>query len=246
MVHVQAVGRREDEGRAAFRLQAQGRGTGQFTNGVGPGASGVDQYRRAEAGVGGVDVPKAVGTAFQAHDFAVGVDLALMAADTAQVALVQGIGVDVAGAGVVQCAVDFFRTQDRHTRAGLCGAQQLHLGHAGLGAFILALQLLGVAIEVHGHFPARGQQWVFGKTLGWRIEERPAGQGQGTHLGRAVSGCVQGGGAAGGVVAGVRFAFEHDHPRLLRQPETRGRTGNAAADDDVVSLLHEILLRVWA
>ncbi|MNE05744.1 hypothetical protein D3C76_391700 [compost metagenome] len=246
MVHVQALGWREDERRAAFRLQAQGCGTGQFADGVGPGPGGIDQYRRAEAGIAGVDLPEPLGAAFQAQYFAVGVDLALVAANATQVALVQGVGVDVAGAGVVQRAVDLLRAQDRHARAGFCCAQQLHLRYAGFRAFILASQFFGVAVEVHGHFPTGGQQRVFGKALGRRVEECPAGQGQGAHLGRAICRGVERSRAAGGVISRVRFAFKHDHPRLLRQPETRGCTGDAAADDDVVSLLHEILLRVWA
>jgi hypothetical protein len=38
------------------------------------------------------------------------------------------------------------------------------------------------------------------------------------------------------------FAFEHNHPPVLRQPETGGSAGNPAADDDEICLAHERLL----
>ncbi|MCY1186348.1 hypothetical protein D9M73_272120 [compost metagenome] len=100
-------------------------------------------------------------------------DFALVAADSTQVALVQGVGVDVAGGRVVDGAVDLFPAQDRHERAGLVGAEQLHLGDRGFGAQVLIVQFGRVAGEVHGHLAARGQQRMFAEAA-WRIVEEVA------------------------------------------------------------------------
>ncbi|MND77329.1 hypothetical protein D3C80_690040 [compost metagenome] len=106
-VTVDTLGASEDEGGAALGLQAKRLGTGQYTDLVGPGTGSVDQYRRAEGATAGLHLPVAVVSTAQVLDLAIAVDLALLAADTAQVTLVQGIGVDIAGAWVVERTVDF-------------------------------------------------------------------------------------------------------------------------------------------
>ncbi|MNT45921.1 hypothetical protein D3C72_1825360 [compost metagenome] len=104
---VDALGAGEDEGRATFGLQAKRLRTSQYTDVVGPGASGVDQHRCAEAATAGLHLPEPLVVAAQLLDLAIAVHFTLLTADTAQIALVQGIGVDVAGARVVKGAVDF-------------------------------------------------------------------------------------------------------------------------------------------
>ncbi|MNC12315.1 hypothetical protein D3C75_600340 [compost metagenome] len=242
MVDVHAFGAGEDERGTAFGLQAQGFGAGQFADLVGPGAGGVDDDWRAERLAVGLNVPYTLAVAAQADDFAVGMHFALVAADTAQIALVQGIGVNVAGGRVVDGAVDLFPAQDRHQRAGLVGAEQLHLRHRGFCALVLPVQFVRVAGQVHGHFAPRGQQRVFAETAGRVVEKVPAGQGQRPYLRGAVGRGVQRRRTAGGVIGRMGFAFEHDHAAVLRQPETCGSTGNSAADDDEICLAHERLL----
>ncbi|MNF87500.1 hypothetical protein D3C84_699680 [compost metagenome] len=242
MVDVHAFGAGKDEGRAALGLQAQRPGAGHFTDLVGPGAGGVDDDWRAEGLVLGLHLPQACAITGQAQDFAVGMDFALVTADSPQVTLMQGIGVDVAGGRIVDRAVDFFPAQDRHERAGLVGAEQLHLGDRGFGAQVLFVQLGRVTGEVHGHLAARGQQWVFAETGRRGVEEIPAGLGQRPNLRRAIGGGVQRRRPAGGVIGRMGFALEHDHPCVLRQPETGGSAGYSAADDDEVCLAHERLL----
>ncbi|MNO90193.1 hypothetical protein D3C76_816960 [compost metagenome] len=242
MVDVHALGAGEDEGRAALGLQAQRPGAGHFADLVGPGAGGVDDHRRAEGLVLGLHLPQACAITGQAQDFAVGMDFALVTADSPQVTLMQGIGVDVAGGRIVDRAVDFFPAQDRHERAGFVGAEQLHLRHCGFGTQVLVIQFGRVTGQVHGHFAAWGQQRVFAETGRRGVEEIPAGLGQRPHLRGAVGGGVQRRRTAGGVIGRMGFAFEHDHAAVLRQPETCGSTGNSAADDDEICLAHERLL----
>ena len=80
-----------------------------------------------------------------------------VAANAAQVTLMQGVGVDVGGAGIEHGALDLVAAQYRHQRAGLIGAEHPHVGHVLAGAVELALQLFGVAGEVHHHLAARGE-----------------------------------------------------------------------------------------
>ncbi|MNI23779.1 hypothetical protein D3C73_773790 [compost metagenome] len=242
MMDVHALRAGEDERGTAFRLQAQGSGAGQFADPVGPGAGGVDDDRGAERLSAGLDVPCTLVIAAQADDFGVGVDFALIAADASQVSLMQGVGVDVGGGRIVDRAVDFFPAQDGYQRAGLVGAEQLHLRHRGFRALVLPVQFVRVAGEIHGHFAAWRQQRVFTEAAGRIVEKIPAGQGQCANLRGAVGGGVQGGRTSGGMVGRMGFAFEYDHAAMLRQPETGGSAGDTAADDDEICLAHERLL----
>ncbi|MNL14848.1 hypothetical protein D3C87_1358080 [compost metagenome] len=154
----------------------------------------------------------------------------------------QGVGVDVAGGRVVNCAVDFFPAQDWQARTGFFGAEQLHLRDRRLGAQVLIVQFGGIIGEVHGHFAAWRQQRVLAEAAGRGVEKVTAGLGQGTNLRGAVGGGKQCGGTSGGVVGRMGFTFEYHHAPVLRQPETGGSAGNPAADDDEVCLAHENLL----
>ena len=174
---------------------------------------------------------------------AVGAHLALVAADTAQVALVQGVGVDVASGGVVDSPVDFFTAQDRQACTGFIDRQALHLFYSGLGAQVLAVEFGRVTVEIHGHFAPWRQQWVFAETCGWLVEEGPAGQRQRAYLRGAVRGGIECRRTPGGVIGRVVFTLQHQHLAVLRQPEPGGRAGNAAADNDEVCLAHEELLK---
>ena len=106
---------------------------------VGPGTGGVDEDRRGEGRILGAHLPQAIGVAAQAQHMAVGAHFALVAADTAQVALMQGVGVDVTGGRVVDCPVDFFTAQDRQACTGFIDRQALHLLYGRLGAQVLAV-----------------------------------------------------------------------------------------------------------
>ena len=121
----------------------------------------------------------------------VGANLTAVAADATQVALVQGVGVDVAGGGVIQRTVDFFAAQDRQLPTGFVGAEQLHLRHSGLGAQVLGVQLGRIADEIHRQLATWRQQWVFAETAGRVVEKLTTGQGQRTHLRGAIRGGIQ-------------------------------------------------------
>ncbi|MNH08980.1 hypothetical protein D3C79_684210 [compost metagenome] len=235
---VDAFGAGEDERRATLWLQAQRLGTGQFPKLVGPGTGGIDQHRGAEGATAGLHLPEAVGIAAQLLHFAVAVHFTLLTANTTQVALVQGVGVDVTGARVVQGAMNLVAAQHWQARAGLLGAEQLDFRHAGLGVLVLALQLFRVAVEVDGHFPARAEQRVLGEARRRMVEKLTAGQGQRADLRCAIGCCVQRGRAAGGVVTRLRLALKQQHPPVAGQPVTCGGTGNTGADDDEISVLH--------
>ncbi|MNI22019.1 hypothetical protein D3C73_755640 [compost metagenome] len=242
MVDVHALGTGEDEGGAAFRLQAQRSGAGQFTDLVGPGPGGVNDDRRAEGLGVGLHLPCPVSITAQAEHFGVGVHFAFVTADAAQVALMQGVGVDVAGGRIVDRAVDFFPAQDRQAYTGLFGAEQLHLRHRGFGAQVLIVEFGRVTGEIHGHFTARGQQRVFAETAGGSVEKIATGLGQCANLRCAIGSGEQRRRTSGGVIGRVGFTFEHDHACVLRQPEPGGSAGDPAADDDEICLAHERLL----
>ena len=106
---------------------------------------------------------------------AVGAHVSLVAADTAQVALVQGVGVDVASGGVVDSPVDFVTAQDRQACTGFIDRQALHLRHGGLGAQVLAVEFGRVTVEINGHFAPGRQQGMFAEACGWLVEKGPAG-----------------------------------------------------------------------
>lgn len=171
MVAVDALGGGEDEGSAALGLQAEGTSAGQYPDVVRPGARGVDQHGGAETALVGMHLPQPLGVTLHPLHLAIAAHFALLPANAAQVALVQGIGVDVAGARVVEGAMDFVPTQHRQAGAGLVGIEQLEFGHAGLGAEVLALQFGRIAVEVDGHLTARGEQRMLGETTGRMIEK---------------------------------------------------------------------------
>jgi len=75
-------------------------------------------------------------------------------------------------------------------------------------------------------------------------QKRQAGAGQAAHLFRSVTGHVQGGGAACGVVAWLRFALQNDDTAVRRQPVADGCTGNAGADDEEVGFV-DVCAPVW-
>ena len=238
MMSVHAFRAGKDKCGAAFRLQTQRLRTGQGSDLVGPRTGGIDKHRCAERLAIGLYDPQAIGIAAQAEHFAICAHFAVVAPDAAQVALMQRVGVDVTGRWVVDRAVDFFPAQDRQTRAGFVGAEQLHLRHRGFGAEVLVVQFGGITDEVDGHFAARGQQWVLAKTARRTIEKRAARLSQCADLCGAVGGGVQRGGATGGVIAGMGFTLEHDHFAVRRQPEPGGSAGNPAADDDEICVAH--------
>ncbi|MDT4854128.1 hypothetical protein FQZ97_884160 [compost metagenome] len=134
--------------------------------------------------------------------------------------------------------MDLLPAQRREHRAGLVDIQQAGFRDVRPGAFELALQFLRIALEVHDDLSARAEQWMLGKALWRRIEEGAAGAGQRAHLWRAVGGGVQRGGAAAGVVAGMRLTFQHRYPAMPRQPEAGGGAGDSGADDEVVHFDH--------
>ncbi len=241
VVAVDARRRGEDEGRAALGLQAQRADAGQPGDGVAPGARCVDQHRRAVAAGGAADFPGAVDPA-DLQRFVVAQDLPLVAADAAQVALVQGVGIDVGAGGVVGGAEDLVATQHRHDRAGLFRVQQAHLRHQRLAAFVLTAEFFRIVAEVDHHFRTRAEQRMLAEAGRRVVEEGPAGGGERAHLGCAVGHRVVRGGAAGGVVAGLRLALQHHDPAVGRQPVAGGCAGDAGTDDEVIRFDHAALL----
>ncbi|MDT4858974.1 hypothetical protein FQZ97_934670 [compost metagenome] len=243
-MRIHTLRRGEDEGSAALGLQTQGTDAGQLGELVAPGTGGIDQYRRLEAALAGADLPL-LALALDAGHFATELNLPAVAANAAQVTLVQGVGVDVGGAGIEHGALDLVAAQHRHQRARLLGAEHLHVGHLLAGAVELALQLFGVAAEVHHHLAARREQRMFAEAFRRCVEEGAAGGGQGAYLGRAVGHGIERGGAPGGVVAGMLFAFQHQHAAVARQPVTGGGAGDSGADDDEVNLVHGVPHCPW-
>ncbi|MCY1432879.1 hypothetical protein D9M71_488880 [compost metagenome] len=237
LVHIHALRRGEDEGGAALGLQAQGANAGERGELVAPGAGGVDQHRRLEIALAGDDQPL-LALALDASHFAAELHLPAVATDAAQVSLVQGVGVDVGGAGIEHGALDLVAAQYRHQRAGFVGAEHPHVGDVFEGAVELALQLFGVAAEVHHHLAARREQRMFAEAFRRCVEEGAAGGGQGAYLGRAVGHGIERGRAPGGVVAGVLLALQYQHPPVARQPVTGGGAGDPGTDDDEVGLIH--------
>ncbi|MCY1450409.1 hypothetical protein D9M71_672120 [compost metagenome] len=138
VLHVLPFRRREEEGSPAFRLQAQRGDAGQCGDPVAPGARRVDQHRRAEALVGAAHFPESVHP-FDGQHLAIQVDAPAVVADAAQVALQQGVGIDVGGGWVVHRAVDLLPAQRREHRAGLVDIQQAGFRDVRPGAFELAL-----------------------------------------------------------------------------------------------------------
>ncbi len=124
----------------------------------------------------------------------------------------------------------------------LLGTQQLRLGYQGLGTQVLALQFVRIAQQVHQQFATGREQRMLAETCGRVIEEVAAAQGQGAHLRGTVGGDVQRGRAASGVIARHGLTLQHDDAGVSGQPVTGGGTGNTAADDDVVGLVHVFLL----
>ena len=114
------------------------------------------RWRGDEAALGGFH-PPLLALAAHAGDLAAVPHFPAVAANAAQVTLMQGVGVDVGGTGIEHGALDLIAAQYRHQRAGLIGAEHPHVGHVLAGVVELALQLFGVAGEVHHHFAARGE-----------------------------------------------------------------------------------------
>ncbi len=146
-----------------------------------------------------------------------------------------GVHVHVGGVGLVHGAQHLFRPQHGHALAGFLGAQQARIGRDGA-------QYLPVRFE-QGQLPragdheraARRQQRMRGKARRRILQEGAACHRQRAYLRGAVAFHEQRRRAAGRVVAGLRFALEHDDAAMRCQPVRDGRTGNAAPDDEEVS-----------
>jgi hypothetical protein len=169
-VGIHTFRRREDERGAALGLQTQRPDARPFGELVAPGAGGVDQYRRLEATPTDTDLPL-LAPALNASHFAAVLNLRAVAANAAQVTLMQGVGVDISGTGIEHGALDLVAAQYRHQRAGLIGAEHPHVEHVLAGAVELALPAryvppvgyaaLGLTLTCHGpdgHVPIRGAQ----------------------------------------------------------------------------------------
>ena len=145
--------------------------------------------------------------------------------------------VDVTGIGIVERACHLFRPQ--HGQQGQCffhgnATQMRALAVQGVP---FGLQLRFLPGRGNDERAARREQGMLGKPFRRVFEKGAAGAGEGAHLRRTVALHEQGRRAAGGVVAGLRFALQQQHACMRCQP-VRGRSaGNACADDDDVSSL---------
>ena len=92
----------------------------------------------------------------------IGQHLATVAADATQIALVQRVGVDIAGGRVVQRAVDFFPAQDRQLGAGFIGdAAELNAQYLSAKATVAQVELLS-ADEACAKLPILRREKVHG------------------------------------------------------------------------------------
>jgi hypothetical protein len=213
---IEAFGRREGDGAAPTRLQAERRNTGERSDDVGPCAGGVDEQWRAELLRGCRDRPLAVAARDGLH---VGVDdeLRPMPSCAVQEVLVQAIDIDVAGILVEQGERRRFAAQHRHAGLRRDRVEQLHLR-----AFTAQLRMQGV--QRFAAIGAGGEQRATRRDEG-RLTVRPgfekaaAGTRQRAHLSRAVALHEHRRRAPGGVHARHRLALEHGHTNLRREEE---------------------------
>ena len=243
MAAVHAFGRWKGKGAAALGHQADGAGTGEVAEFVGPGASGVDHGASLYLSAVGQCEEPVVFAALQGADLGLCPQVAAALAQAADKALVQAMHVDIAGAGVEKAVHQHFGVQAGYEGQKLSGRQAGEAGRVALGLGEGGVQGFLLIRACHVEHAARGEQRCFGKAGGWVVQHVTAGPGQGLGGLAAVLGVIQRGRAAGGVVAGLRFALQYQHRRWrvaarLGQLPGHRAAGHAAADDHKIPNLH--------
>ncbi|MNT45761.1 hypothetical protein D3C72_1823600 [compost metagenome] len=98
----------------------------------------------------------------------------------------------------------------------------------------LLAQLRQLVVARHIQHAARADQGLLGK-VGWRLlVKHAAGTCQCLYLGGAVMLFKQRGRTARGVIAGLRFALQHQHGCALCQLPGGGAASHAGTDDDEI------------
>ena len=236
---VHAIGGREGEGAAALGCDPYGGGAGHGCNLVHPGACGVDDDFGANAqALGQGEVPEVVdaGNAFHGR---VAPQVAAALAQAADIALVQAVHVDIARTAIQKTVYQYIGVENGHQGLELLGTQALGIGGVDDGLCIGGIDQLFLRGGAHIEHAAWREDGRFGKACGRRVIEGAAGAGQSLNLGRAVMLFKQRGRAAGGVIAGLGFALQHQHGRGrvtagLCQLPCGGGTGHARTHDDEI------------
>jgi hypothetical protein len=234
---MRALGHVEGEGGAPLRHQPHDAGSRHPRHHVGPGAGGVDHDRCLEGSGAGRDGPVAIGA--ELHHLGIGHHLAAAGAETLEESVMDRVHVHVAGVRLPDRGLGVTGLEERHLRRELVGADHRDRVDRAAAFFQRHRQrgLLIVAADQQG--AAGAQQRMLGETLRRRLEEGPAGAGDRADRPVAVDLGIERGGAAGGVVARLGFAFEHDDPGVAGELVGGGGAGDAGADhDEVGGLCH--------
>lgn len=172
-------------------------------------------------------------------DLGVAPQVAAALAQAADIALVQAVHIDVTRTGIEKAVHQHLGVEHGNQGLELCGAQALGIGGVNPGLGVGGIHQIPLIGRAHIEHAARREDGGFGKAGRRRIVEGAAGTGQGLNLGGTVMLFKQRGRAAGGVIAGLRFALQHQHGRRsiatrLRQLPGGGCTGHARAHDDEI------------
>ena len=173
-----AVGRAEEEGGPAQGLQAQRFDPGQGGDGVGPGARRVDDDRRADVADRGANGPIAAGPT-DGGGRGAGDQGAASGPQPPEVALEQGIHVEVERAGLVDGDGGGLIADERHDAPGALGVEHLVLGGAAGG---VGPEGIGASCGGDPEDAPRRREGHVGEAVGWLDQEGHACERR--HLGR--------------------------------------------------------------
>ena len=241
---VDARRRREDEGRAAPGLDADGRHARQSGYRVDPRARGVEHHRRFVRGAAGSHLPSIV-RARDGRHLGIAHQPPAGPSHAAQVALVDGMHVHVGGIGFVHGTGDLFGPQHRHARQRLVAAQAARVGRHRAQYVPVRVEQAFLAGCPDHQGATRRQQRMFGEACRRVLQKVAARLSERAHLRRAVAFHEERRRAAGRVIAGLRFPFEHGHAAVRGKPVGDRSTCDAAADDEKVALRRARRKRGW-
>jgi len=180
--------------------------------------------------IGELQMPDCLATGDR-HDLGAGLQGTAASAQLAQIALVQGMDIDVHGHRIEQCPMDQFASQAGQHRDGLVPVKQSQSGTASGQFCLLRMQLVLLTGLRQVQCATRREQRDVGESLGRMQVELPAGASQRAHPRRSVTLHEHRRGPAGRVVTGLRLAFEQHHLALRRQLRGDRRARDARAND---------------
>ena len=227
----------KDERAAPLGHQADRRHPGQLGNLVAPRSGGVDHVLGLKL-AGRCLKPPARGLTVQAGHFGRGEHPSAVVADATQKPLVQTVHINICRVGLVDGAGYVFGLEYGQASVSLGRRQTDDLGAALARDRIRLVEQVELGLGPDHQHAARTQNGRFGKACGRRFIECPADPckrsdqrwpiGLDEHRRRA----------AGGVVARLLFAFEHEDRFVLREPVANRRAGNPRPNNDKTSVHH--------